>query len=88
MDVTQTEKENIEEIFLNHFKLLYTSHNPINISDTTHVVHNRLNQGYHDHISKEFTADEVFLAIKDMKSLAAPGPDALLARFELQMNII
>jgi hypothetical protein len=81
MDVTQTEKENIEEIFLNHFRLLYTSQNPINIPDTTHVVHNRLNQGHHDLLSKEFTADEVFLAIKDMKSLAAPGPDGLPARF-------
>jgi hypothetical protein len=34
-----------------------------------------------DHLSKEFTAEEVFATIKDLKSLAAPGPDGLPAKF-------
>ncbi|MCI30813.1 hypothetical protein A2U01_0052024, partial [Trifolium medium] len=31
----------------------------------------------HDQLNTDFTEDEVFNAIKDMKSLAAPGPDGL-----------
>jgi exonuclease III len=60
MNVTQTEKENIEEIFLNHFKLLFTTQKPNNILETTQVVQNRLNQDNHDFLKKEFTADEVY----------------------------
>ncbi|GAU17808.1 hypothetical protein TSUD_171970 [Trifolium subterraneum] len=41
----------------------------------------RLDQEMHDYLQKEFTAEEMFIAIKDMKSLAAPGPDGLLGRF-------
>ncbi|PNX56957.1 hypothetical protein L195_g058456, partial [Trifolium pratense] len=32
-------------------------------------------------MNREFTKEEVFQAIKDMKSLAAPGPDGLPALF-------
>jgi hypothetical protein len=60
MNVTQIEKENIEEIFLNHFKLLFTTQKPNNILETTQVVQNRLNQDNHDFLKKEFTADEVY----------------------------
>jgi hypothetical protein len=35
----------------------------------------------YDNLNQEFTAEEVYLAIKDMKSLAAPGPDGLPAKF-------
>ncbi|MCI36603.1 ribonuclease H protein [Trifolium medium] len=35
----------------------------------------------HDYLNMEFTAEEVFTSIKDMKSLAAPGPDGLPAKF-------
>jgi hypothetical protein len=34
-----------------------------------------------DHLSKEFTAEEVYTTIKELKSLAAPGPDGLPAKF-------
>jgi hypothetical protein len=80
-NVIQTDREKIEEIFLNHFQTLFTSQNPTNITDITQVVSNRINQDNYDHLQKDFTAEEVYQAIKDMKSLAAPGPDGLPARF-------
>jgi hypothetical protein len=81
MDTLQTERRKIEDIFLNHFQLLFTSQNPTNSQDITQVVKDRINNEHHEHLQKDFTADEVYKAIKDMKSLAAPGPDGLPARF-------
>ncbi|MCI29963.1 putative non-LTR retroelement reverse transcriptase, partial [Trifolium medium] len=34
-----------------------------------------------DHLNQEFQAEEVWQAIKDMKAMAAPGPDGLPASF-------
>jgi phenylalanyl-tRNA synthetase alpha subunit len=81
LDVTHSEKAEIEDIFMNHFKLLFTTQHPTNISDTTKVVQNRISHEMYEHLDKEFTAEEVLTAITDMKGLAAPGPDGLPARF-------
>ncbi|MCH84159.1 ribonuclease H protein, partial [Trifolium medium] len=53
----------------------------INVENTVQVVRNRVDQNMYEHLNKDFTEEEVFQAIKDMKSLAAPGPDGLPARF-------
>jgi hypothetical protein len=45
------------------------------------VVKAKLSQDLRDTLSTEFTGDEVYTAIKDMKSMAAPGPDGLPALF-------
>ncbi|GAU34369.1 hypothetical protein TSUD_217090 [Trifolium subterraneum] len=45
------------------------------------VVHNRITNDMHEFLKQEYTADEVYTAIKEMKSLAAPGPDGLPAKF-------
>jgi hypothetical protein len=81
LDVTHSEKAEIEDIFMNHFKLLFTTQHPTNISNTTKVVQNRISHEMYEHLDKEFTAEEVLTAITDMKGLAAPGPDGLPARF-------
>jgi hypothetical protein len=81
LNIIQTERDKIEYIFLNHFQLLFTSQNPTSLTDITQVVNNRINQENHDYLQKDFTAEEVYQAIKDMKSLAAPGPDGLPALF-------
>jgi hypothetical protein len=81
MGNNHTEQEDIEQIFVNHFKTLFTSQQTYNIPVVTQVVENRINQEMYEHLIKNFTAEEVYLAIKDMKSLAAPGPDGLPAKF-------
>jgi hypothetical protein len=80
-DVNYTEKAEIEEIFINHFKTLFTTQHPTNIAETTKVVQNKVSQDMYEHLDKDFTAEEVLYAITDMKGLAAPGPDGLPARF-------
>ncbi|GAU35043.1 hypothetical protein TSUD_30090 [Trifolium subterraneum] len=81
MDNSHYDQEEIQSIFISHFQQLFTSQTTTNVAETVQVVHNRLDQEMHDFLKKDFTTEEVFLAIKDMKSLAAPGPDGLPARF-------
>ncbi|GAU51479.1 hypothetical protein TSUD_413680 [Trifolium subterraneum] len=81
MHQTHTNKEEIERIFVTHFQELFTSQTISNAAETAQVVHNKLDQEMHDYLAMNFTAEEVYLAIKDMKSLAGPGPDGLPTRF-------
>ncbi|MCI11359.1 hypothetical protein A2U01_0032459, partial [Trifolium medium] len=81
MDNCYYDQDEIEKTFINHFQQLFTTQTTTNVDATVQVVHNRLDQDMVDYLNMEFTAEEVFLAIKDMKSLAAPGPDGLPARF-------
>jgi hypothetical protein len=53
----------------------------INVAETVQMVNNKLNHDMYDYLDSDFTKDEVFTTIKDMKGLAAPGPDGLPARF-------
>jgi hypothetical protein len=76
-----TDKDKIDQIFLQHFQLLFTSQTTINVTETTQVVQNRINDDQHNLLAASYTELEVFNAIKDMKSLAAPGPDGLPAKF-------
>ncbi|MCH81570.1 hypothetical protein A2U01_0002360, partial [Trifolium medium] len=81
MDIYHTDQEEIEDIFINHFQQLFSTQNLINVAETVQVVQNKIDQANHDYLNMDFTAEEVVTAIKDMKSLAAPGPDGLPARF-------
>jgi hypothetical protein len=49
------------------------------------VVRGRINQDMYEILNETFTRDEVLQAIKDMKALAAPGPDGLPALFLPQL---
>jgi exonuclease III len=76
-----TEKDKIDQTFLEYFQLLFTSQNTIDVTETTQIVQNRINIEQHDLLAASYTEMEVINAIKDMKSLAAPGPDGLPAKF-------
>jgi exonuclease III len=76
-----TDQEEIEAIFTSHFQNLFSSQQTTNIEDIVQVVNNKIDQDMHDDLTREFTAEEVLYAIKNMKSLAAPGPDGLPAKF-------
>jgi hypothetical protein len=45
------------------------------------VVKGRISADMRDHLNTSFTQEEVMAAIKEMKGLAAPGPDGLPALF-------
>jgi hypothetical protein len=78
---TYTESEDIEQVFLNHFQDLFMSQATSHVAESTQLVCNRIDHDMYDQLNKDFTKDEVYQAIKEMKGLAAPGPDGLPARF-------
>jgi hypothetical protein len=71
----------IEETMVNHFRTLFQSQETSHIQRTVEVVKNSISQEDYNHLSAEFTEDEVKEAIQSMKGLAAPGPDGLPALF-------
>ncbi|MCH86014.1 hypothetical protein A2U01_0006868 [Trifolium medium] len=81
MGINHNEQEEIEDVFLNHFQQLFTNQPTINVFETVQAVQNKLTQDMRNHLNQEYNVEEVFTAIKDMKSLAAPEPDGLPARF-------
>jgi endonuclease/exonuclease/phosphatase family metal-dependent hydrolase len=76
-----TNKDEIDQIFLNHFQKFFTSQPTTNIPETTQLVKNKINSDTHNNLSQDYTELEAINAIKDMKSLVAPGPDGLPAKF-------
>jgi hypothetical protein len=79
--VLQTTHDKIEVILMDHFKSLFQSQPTHQISETVQVVKDKLNNDMKEMLREEFHEAEVYNAIKDMKSLAAPGPDGLPAIF-------
>jgi hypothetical protein len=77
----QTKHEDIVVVLLDHFKALFKNQPTHQINNIVEVVKDKLNQDLRDTLSTEFTGDEVYTAIRDMKSMAARGPDGLPALF-------
>ncbi|PNX96792.1 ribonuclease H, partial [Trifolium pratense] len=75
------EETEIEKVLVDHFMCLFTKQNTQNITETIQVVEGKINNDMYQELSKDFTKEEVFQAMKDMKSLAAPDPDGLPALF-------
>jgi hypothetical protein len=73
--------EDIEKILVEHFKNLFQKQQTQNIARTVEVVKDKLNQEMMHNLGDKFTEIEVYNAIKDMKNMAAPGPDGLPALF-------
>jgi hypothetical protein len=76
-----TDQREIEQTFITHFQHLFTSQATNQVMETVQVVKNRINPYMFDHLNKDYTKQEVLEAVKGMKSLAAPGPDGLPAKF-------
>jgi hypothetical protein len=78
---TFTDRDKIEDCFLDYFKGIFTSQTISNLDTTTAVVCNKLTQTMIDTLETPFSDEEIFAAIAGMKGLAAPGPDGLPALF-------
>lgn len=76
-----TEHSSIEDCFVDYFLNNFTSQGASNIEKTVEVVKDKVNPDMREQLNTPFTAEKVYCAIKDMKSLAAPGPDGLPALF-------
>jgi hypothetical protein len=77
----QHEDDKIEKVFLDHFQNIFKSQVTCNISEAVKVVEGKISPDMKKDLSEDFTRIEVYQAIKDMKALAAPGPDGLPALF-------
>jgi hypothetical protein len=75
------EHTDIERILLDHFNMLFQKQQTQNIASTVEVVKDKLSQDMKEYLGTSFSELEVYNAIKDMKSMAAPGPDGLPALF-------
>jgi exonuclease III len=78
---SQTKHEDIESVLLDHFETLFKSQPTHQIQNTVEVVKNKLSNEMRNFLKAEFQDYEVYNAVKDMKSMAAPGPDGLPALF-------
>jgi hypothetical protein len=77
----QYDKDQIEQVFIDHFQTLFTKQITHNIEETVAVVKDRIDGNMFQILNEQFTKEEVGQAIRDMKALAAPGPDGLPALF-------
>jgi hypothetical protein len=76
-----TDYKDIERVLLNHFNTLFQRQQTQNIESTVEVVKDKLSQDMKEYLEAAFSEFEVYNAIKEMKSMAAPGPDGLPALF-------
>lgn len=60
---------------------MFTSFNPSDAGNITIVLKDRLTPMLADQLGGQFTDEELFLTIKQIKPLVAPGPDGMLALF-------
>jgi CheY-like chemotaxis protein len=58
-----------------HFENIFQTSYPTNIDAVTEVVKGRVDNEMHEYLNKPFSKEEVLGALKQMKGLAAPGPD-------------
>ncbi|XP_057443227.1 uncharacterized protein LOC130735144 [Lotus japonicus] len=79
--VTHDKEEEIATIMSSFFQNLFTSCEPIGAAETCEVVHNRVSEAMYGLLDDDYTYEEVYEALKQMKPTAAPGPDGLPALF-------
>jgi hypothetical protein len=71
----------IQSTFMDYFTNIFSSSNPINISEALTCVANRVRPQMQDYLNQDFSADKVSLAVHQLKGNSAPGPDGLSANF-------
>jgi hypothetical protein len=75
------DEEDIARVFNDFFQDLFSTSHPERISEAMEVVKDRLSDAMRNILEADFAEDEVFLAAKNLKHHAAPGPDGMPALF-------
>jgi hypothetical protein len=78
------DEEGIAIVFNNFFQDIFSTSHPERITEAVQVVKDRLSDAMHNIVEAEFTENEVFLAVKNIKPHAALEPDGMPALFYQQ----
>ncbi|CAJ2662294.1 uncharacterized protein LOC123883738 [Trifolium pratense] len=78
---THYEEDKIEQVFIDHFQHLFSHQDTKDIQEAVKVVEGKITQDMHQLLNESYTKEKVYLAMKDLKPLAALGPDGLPAQF-------
>ena len=71
------DEKQIREALVDYFKQIFTSTMPSNFDQILQGIDTKVTPPMNANLTREFTADEVELALKQMKPLTAPGPDGM-----------
>lgn len=76
-DFWQEDEKEIERVFVDFYTDLFTSSNPSNFVDIVDAVQPKVTDAMNAYLTKEFQAEEVHRALKQMYPLKAPGLDGM-----------
>ncbi|XP_062152877.1 uncharacterized protein LOC133861169 [Alnus glutinosa] len=74
-------KEEISMLFLDYYKMLSSSSNPVGIEGCLNSIECRVSNSMNQRLLRPFTEDEVRFALFQMHPLKSPGPDDFSADF-------
>lgn len=70
-----TEDDDLERIILQYYENLFSSSQPTNIEETVNHLPRIITDEMNLELTKDISADEIFVALKYMHSSKSPGPD-------------
>ncbi|XP_075656605.1 uncharacterized protein LOC142626783 [Castanea sativa] len=71
------DEQKIGEVLVEYFKSIFTSANPSNFDTILQGIEPKVTPTMNAELTKSFKAEEVEQALKQMKSMIAPGPDGM-----------
>lgn len=73
----EEDKAKIGLVFVEYYRNIFTSSNPFDFEPILRGVEPKIMIEMNASLTREFIAEEVELALKQMKSLTAPGPNGM-----------
>ena len=74
-------KEGIANVVVSYFEKMYTTSYPSHILEVIDTIPTKISSEMNQSLIKEFTKEEVLVALKQMHPTKAPGPDGMSAIF-------